>query len=92
MIYIDQKVTIWERFELEDDLKEHLFELLKNNQDLDFERIYDWAVDQGADPVAVLLEETLEPMRVGENDGCNTLEICFNNEKVFDNVRKEVTT
>jgi hypothetical protein len=64
MIHIDQKITTWERFEIDDEHKDALLEYIKENPSFTSLDLYDWAHEQGYDPHSEIIEgaeETLDP-------------------------------
>lgn len=88
-MYIDYKITVWERFEIEDENKELLLAFLKENPNATGTDIYDWYCDNGGDPHVETIEGTSEEMTVEQNGGSSTLEIVsetFNgNEMIYQN-------
>lgn len=75
MIYIDQKITTWERFGIDDEHKDALFEYMKENPSFTSLDLYDWAYEQGYDPHSEIIEgaeRTLDPY---ENNKESTIQI-----------------
>ena len=75
MIYIDQKITTWERFEIDDEHKDALFEYMKENPSFTSLDLYDWAHEQGYNPHSEIIEgaeQTLDPC---ENNKESTIQI-----------------
>lgn len=75
MIHIDQKITIWERFSIEDEHLEALESFLKENPKATSLDIYDWAHKEGLDPHCEMLTDTQEVLEPQDNEGETTLEI-----------------
>ena len=84
MIKVDAKVTVWERFELDDEMKEPLEAFLKENPLADFLDIYHWAFDQGQQPDPEYVDGTTEYMDAEDNGGQSTLEIHLGNSIIFE--------
>lgn len=78
---IDGKFTIWQRFEIPDSAEAQLKEFLAKNPRASFEEIYNWAHDQGFDPLYV----TAEPLEPSENNGCATVEVTLDKYPFWDN-------
>ena len=74
-IHIDEKITIWDRFSIDEEHKESLLEFLKDNPTSDLSDVLEWADSQGIDGEHSTLLDTGEVMTVEENDGNCTLEI-----------------
>ena len=85
MIHIDQKLTIWERFSIENENKEALESFLKANPKASGLDIYDWAHEQGLDPHCEMLEGTQESLEPQDNGGEATLEIIQDMETIHSN-------
>lgn len=83
MIKIDQKITVWEGFTIEDDMKEALDIFLNENPDAGYEDIYDWAAENGCDPQSEQIEGTQECLETKDNGGEPTLEIMLNDRAYF---------
>ena len=84
MIQIDQKMTIWRRFEIEDEHKEALELFLKENPNADYDDLYNWACDIGEDPVSEYVEGSEECLEAKDNGGASTLEIMQNHKTFFE--------
>ena len=85
MIYIDQKITTWERFGIDDEAKDALFQFMKENPSFTSLDLYDWAHEQGYDPHSEIIEgaeETLDPY---ENNRQATFEIIQDEKPLWDN-------
>jgi hypothetical protein len=87
MIHIDQKVTTWQRFSIDEEHREELEKFLKENPEADGSDIYDWASNNDLDPYCESMEgqgldELISPE---ENGGQPTLEIISNNEAIYQN-------
>lgn len=75
MIHIDSKITIWDRFSIDDEHKEELMEFLRQNPDATANDIIDWASDNAIDGEHSTITDTGEPMTPDENDGQSTVEV-----------------
>jgi len=84
MIHIDQKMTVWERFSIEDEYKESLEAFLKESPDATSLEIYDWACDNGLDPHCETIEGTQELISTKENGGAPVLEIQQDNKLIYE--------
>ena len=87
MIQIAQKMTIWEEFNIEDDMQESLLSYLKDFPNADYNDLYNWACDNGCDPESHTLEGTEEILTPEDNGGQSTLEITadLNRKIIFQN-------
>lgn len=83
MIQIDQKMTVWESFSIEDDMKEALDTFLKENPDAGYYEIYNWAHENDCDPEAEIIEGTQEYLEAKDNGGEPTLEIGLRGKTYF---------
>jgi len=79
MIYIDQKITTWERFGIDDEHKDALFQFMKENPSFTSLDLYDWAHEQGYDPHSEMLHDLQEALEPQDNGGEATLEIIETN-------------
>jgi hypothetical protein len=84
-MFIDYKTTVWERFEVEDEHEESLFEFLKENPKASAMDIWNWHSDNGGNPDCDVIEETFEEMSVEDNSGSSTIEIISNDYVIYQN-------
>jgi hypothetical protein len=84
MIKIDQKMTVWARFEIEDEHEEALKAYLEENPLANYDDLYNWACEMGEDPVSEYLEGTEEELTPDDNGGQSTLEINLDNKLIFE--------
>ena len=75
MIHIDQKITAWERFSIDDKNKDAVLIFMVKNPSFTFLDLYDWAYDQGYDPHCELIEYSEETIDPYENKKEATIEI-----------------
>jgi hypothetical protein len=85
MIYIDQKITTWERFGIDDEHKEALFQFMKENPSFTSLDLYDWAYEQGYDPHSEIIEGAEETVDPYENNRQATIEIIQDEEPLWNN-------
>jgi len=85
MIHIDQKVTTWERFSIDEEHREELEKFLKENPEADGSDLFNWAYDNDLDPYSTTLYEVTEIISPKENGGQSTLEVTCNNEAIYQN-------
>ena len=80
-------MTIWEEFNIEDDMQEALMAYLEENPLADYHELYMWANNNGCDPESHTLEGTEEVLTPEDNGGQSTLEITAfpNNKIIFQN-------
>jgi hypothetical protein len=84
-MFIYYKTTVWERFEVGDEHKESLLELLKENPKTSAMDIWNWYSDNGGDPHRETIEETYEDMSVEDNSGNYTIEIVCDDKTIYQN-------
>ena len=71
-MFIDFKITTWERVHVSDDMKDNVLELLKNKT---IESSNDMYNELDAEQLSLeKLDEVEEEMTVEENGGCSTVE------------------
>lgn len=75
MIHIDSKITIWDRFSIDEEHKEALMEFLKENPDITASDITQWASDNGIEGEHSTLTDTGEELTPAENKGASTIEV-----------------
>jgi len=85
MIYIDQKITTWERFGIDDEHKDALFQFMKENSLFTSLDLYDWAYEQGYDPHMEIIEGAEETVDPYENNKQATIEILQDEETLWNN-------
>lgn len=68
-------MTIWEEFNIEDDMQEALLSYLKDFPNADYNDLYNWAGDQALGPESHTIEGTEEILTPEDNGGQSTLEI-----------------
>ena len=87
MIQIAQKFTMWEEFNIEDDMQEALMAYLKENPLADYNDLYNWAYENNCDPEQHQIEGTEEALTPEDNGGQSTLEITadLNRKIIFQN-------
>ena len=85
MIYIDQKITTWERFGIDDENKEALFQFMKENPLFTSLDLYDWAHEQGCDPHSEIIEGSEEAVDPCENNKQATIEILQDGKILWNN-------
>ena len=86
MIYIDQKITSWERFAIEEEHLPKLEEFLKENPQANSLHIYDWALDNNIDPYpSEMLDGTGELLTVEDNRDQPTLEVLIEDKTIHHN-------
>jgi hypothetical protein len=78
MLNIDSKITIWDRFHLDEKSKDALMELLKERPTTTASDIFDWADENGYATCGYgTLADTGEEMSPAENKGESTLEVAI---------------
>ena len=87
MIHIDQKITTWERFSIDEEHREELEKFLKENPEADGADLFDWAHHNGLDPYCETLDEVSEIISPKENGGQSTLEVTCNQETIYTNAK-----
>lgn len=92
MIHIDSKITIWDRFSLDDEHKEALQEFLQENPDTLASDISDWASELGIDGEHETLTDTGDEMTPDENGGEATVEISMGDATLWTNATKKNST
>jgi hypothetical protein len=75
---IDYKLTVWERFEIEDEHKDALLAYLEENPQATGLNIYNWYCSIGGDPYVEPQEGTEDYLKPEENGGFATLEVYDN--------------
>jgi hypothetical protein len=75
MIHIDSKITIWNRFSIDDEYKEELVEFLRQDPEATANDIIDWASDNGIDGEHSTILNPGITMTPDENDGLATAKI-----------------
>lgn len=88
MIYIDQKITTWERFGIDDEHKDALFQFMKENPSFTSLDLYDWAHEQGYDPHSEIIEgaeETVDSKTISLLGRGPTIEILQDEEPLWNN-------
>ena len=82
-MYVDFKITTWERIEVPTEHEEKVKELVKSG-----------AIDKSTDMLDFFndlevrkIDDVDEYMTIGENGGCATLEVFEDGEPILDNVR-----
>jgi len=84
-MFIDYKTTVWERFEIEDEHEESLFEFLKESPEASAMDIWNWYSGNGGDPHCETIEGTSWEMSLEENNGYYTIEILCDNKTIYQN-------
>ena len=75
MIHIDSKITIWDRFTIDDKHEPELMEFLSGNPGTSAQDIIVWAENQGIAGEHSTLIETGEELSPADNGGAATLEV-----------------
>jgi hypothetical protein len=97
MIHIDSKITIWDRFSIDDEHKDDLLEFLDGNPEATTADIIEWAEAHDISGEHDTLHDTGEDMTVEENGGNATIEVSdmqgySSGLTIWTNAPKEPTT
>jgi len=83
MIHIDQKITAWDRFSIEDEHKDALLIFMAKNPSFTSSDLYEWAYESGLDPYTKLIEGSEETIDPYQNNGEATIEIIHENDLIM---------
>lgn len=83
MIHIDQKITGWERFSIEDVHKDALLIFMVKNPSFTSSDLYEWAHERGLNPHTELIENIGEIIDPYQNDGEATIEIIHEHDLII---------
>jgi hypothetical protein len=75
MIHIDSKITIWDRFSIDDEHKEELLKFINGTKAVTADDITNWASDSGIYGEHSTITDTGDPMTPDDNDGQATVEV-----------------
>lgn len=88
-MYIDFKVTMWERIYVPKDQEQKVKELVKKGHITNGDDVYQWFADNDEEQVQNLVNETLydtsEQMTPEENGGSSTLEAFIDGKIIYQN-------
>ncbi len=88
-LYIDFKVTMWERIYVPKDKEDEVKELIKKGYITDGDDLYQWFIDNSETGTQDLVNETLydtaEQMIPEENNGQSTIEAFIDGDLVHKN-------